>query len=1373
MLLHLPPRIRAGRSWTVVSLLLALALSPPTVSATQPAADTSRSERATTAFAPEAGRLLRRYLDPDVYGASRQNWDAAQDSSGVLYVTNTEGVLAYDGHSWHTIPTPRETGTLSITADDEGRVYVGSSGDFGVLRTDSLGQKHFASLLDQVPKSDRSFHDISRTVTTDEGVYFQSPQRLFRWTPETETMKVWSPPGKKFHFASVVRDTLYVNVERKGLMSVHDDSLRLVPNGATFADRSIRFVLPRNENGLLLGTFRGLFVREGGSFRAFQTDADALLREAWLYAGERLHDGTIAIGTIDHGLLLLGPNGETRRRLHARGKPVTGLYEDREGGLWALLDGGMLRYDVGAPFTEFTNTLDGIVLDIVRHNRRLYAATTQATYRLQTAADSSASFRPVPALKQKTRSTPSWALSPGPDGLLVGTAYGIAHQHPDGTVTDLLRDAQVFDVYRSAIDSSRLFVASENGVRLYTRTRSGWAMKRRLDFDVNVRMLAEDKHGTLWVGTDPSRVYRVRGLSSSDSVTVDRFDAEHGLPHGDVAPYRWNGEVVFGTGEGVFRFVSSPTPHFVPHPGIEAPPIGEGEERTHVYTDAFGRTWGTTGEGPGRWKRRRDSTWHWAPGALSRLRNRRVESLHLEDGGRTLWWGTWGGAVIRHVPGSGWPRADVDPLISRVSAYETDSLLALGGASGSGAARPHTSGGIRISYGVPSLVRPDAIEYQYKLAGENGSWSSWTSRTEQTYRRLSPGSYSFAVRARLAYGDTTQSTRYAFTVLPPWYRTWWAYGFYLLAASGLVAGVVQWRTRQLRRRQEELQRAVARRTREIQQQKEQLANQAERLEELDEAKSRFFANVSHEFRTPLTLILGPAEDLRDSVRQHLSEADLEHMNVIERNAQRLLRLVDQILGIARMEAGTYRLDARPTDVPTEVERITRSFEPLAERGALTLVVNTPAANDASDEREPVYVDREALEHIIGNLLSNAIKFTPKDGTITVTVTEHTDTAQVAVADTGPGLSEEEQATIFDRFQQAQPSSGAGPRNQEGAGIGLAFVRDLVDLHEGTIVVDSTNGEGATFTVRFRRGRTHLPDAHVDDRSSPTPPSSDDVALPSPDDAPSSELDASSTSDGFPPSADVDDQKKRVLVVDDNADVRQYVRSILEPAFHVIEAAHGAQGLDRAQEALPDVILADVMMPEMDGREMTRHLKEIPETAAIPVILVTARAGTGDEVEGLKAGADDYVTKPFDASVLRQRVDGVIAFQERLRKRLQTEAAPEPTAPPDDEDEPCSELEREARRTIQHHLTDSDFDASDLARELAMSRSALYRAFEEETDTTPSALITEVRMERAVTLLQEEMGTVTQIAYAVGYEQLSSFSRAFREHTGRCPSAVAA
>jgi signal transduction histidine kinase/DNA-binding response OmpR family regulator/ligand-binding sensor domain-containing protein len=1320
-----------------------------------------------------AGRLLRRYVDRRAYRATQQNWDATQDSSGVLYVANTGGVRIYDGHAWRGLAGDGIGSASVLTSDAAGRVFVGGEGDFGRIRTDSLGRRTYESLTPVLSAEHRSFRGVKRVVTTGGQVYFQTKQRLFRWTPATDSMKVWHVTGAAFQRADVVRGTVYVNVTGQGLMAVRDGTIRRVPGGERFADRSVHFLFPHGETGMLLATYRdGLFRYDGTSFRRFSTEADDILKEAWLYAGTHLRDGTLAIGTIDHGLLLLAPDGDVRRHLHPRDNPVTGLYADREGGLWALLDGGMMRYSVGAPFTTYDAAmgLSGITVDLARHDDALYAATNQGTYRIEGRTGAPGTLARLAGFRHETGRTSSWALASVGDALFVGTVHGLARRGPSGTTEYLYEGAQTFSVRRSPVDSTRLYAGTHKGVRAVDRTQRGWTDRGALlTLDAQVRALAQADDGTLWLGTRPNGLYRIRGGTAADSLTATRFGTEAGLPDGPVAPTRWAGHVGFETLDGLYRVSSSREPLFVRDAAIEPPPERAGGDRMRLRAGPDGRLWGTTGRA-GRWVRA-DSTWRWAPGRLTRLHAHRARTLALGEDG-AVWFGMWDDRLVRHVPGSGWAREAMPTRIHRIVATQTDSLIGGTGAS----TTPHVETGVRLTYGTPSLVAPDRVQYQYKMTGRQDAWSDWTGRTEQTFRNLPPGPHTFSVRARLAYGDTTRAAHATVTVLPPWYRTWGAYGLYLLLAVGLVVGAVQWRTRHLRRRQATLRRTVAERTAEIEHQKEKLAEQAERLKELDEAKSRFFANVSHEFRTPLTLILGPVQDLRGRVRRALSDEAADQLGVVERNAQRLLRLVDQILGIARMDAGTYRLDARPLDLSSEVARIARTFEPLAEREGLTMTVETEA--EGPPEAEAPCVDREALEHVVGNLLSNAIKFTPTGGQIAVSVAAEADAVMLSVADTGPGIPAAEQEAIFDRFAQAGPRSGNRGQAAEGAGIGLAFAQDLVDLHGGTIAVASAEGEGTTFTVRFRRGRAHLPDEHCaapEAASSADPsPTGDRGALdatPGPAEVPA----VSASGDGAAePDASFPEMpaSKRVLVVEDNADVRAYVRSVLAPDFEVMEAADGKEGLERAQEELPDVILADVMMPAMDGHEMTRRLKANAETKAIPVIMVTARAGTGDEVEGLQVGADDYITKPFDANVLRQRVGGVIMLQERLRERLRVESASsadEATGPA----EARSEVEQEARRVIREHLAESDFDASALAAEMAMSRSSLYRAFDDETDTTPSALITEVRMERAKILLSNDEGTVTQVAYAVGFEQLSSFSRAFREYAGHPPSAVTA
>jgi CheY-like chemotaxis protein/predicted DNA-binding transcriptional regulator AlpA len=553
----------------------------------------------------------------------------------------------------------------------------------------------------------------------------------------------------------------------------------------------------------------------------------------------------------------------------------------------------------------------------------------------------------------------------------------------------------------------------------------------------------------------------------------------------------------------------------------------------------------------------------------------------------------------------------------------------------------------------------------------------------------------------------------------------------------------------------------------VRRQRDRLEAQAERLQEMDAAKSRFFANISHEFRTPLTLIRGPLQEVRERLRR--ADADLDaaadQLALAERNTDRLHRLIDQILGLARMDAGTYELAARPIDLESEVRRIVRPFEPLAERHDLALAVAVDEA--PAPHGEPIYCDREALEHMLGNLLSNAIKFTPDGGRVTVTVTEAADHATLAVTDTGPGIPPGQQDAVFDRFSQVDEGPAG---DQTGIGVGLAFTKDLVELHGGTIELDSAEGEGTTVTVRLRRGRAHFSDDQLATApSASAPPSTTAPSVAAPDTAGAAASPPAPSGSGT----------KTVLLVDDNADVRRYVRSVLAPEYAVVTAPDGRAGLKQAREALPDCILADVMMPELDGVAMTRHLRQDPATASIPVVMLTARAGPEHEVEGLTAGADDYVTKPFDAAVLRARVAGMIQIRLRLRRRIQAELhhrrekddapadastlidpAPPPDAPP---------FVQKVRAAIEDRLADPDLSVEALARTVAVSRSTLYRRLKEQTGQTPSQFVQKVRIEHGARLLRRGKGTVTEVAYAVGFESLSYFSRQFRDHLGQPPS----
>ena len=560
----------------------------------------------------------------------------------------------------------------------------------------------------------------------------------------------------------------------------------------------------------------------------------------------------------------------------------------------------------------------------------------------------------------------------------------------------------------------------------------------------------------------------------------------------------------------------------------------------------------------------------------------------------------------------------------------------------------------------------------------------------------------------------------------------------------------------------QLKQEVAARTAEVETQKQQLEEQAEALRSLDEAKSRFFANISHEFRTPLTLTIGPLEDLLSGKRGAVNAAMQTDLDLALRNSRRQLRLVNQILDVAKLETGAMKLQVREADLNAFLRNLTLAFTPLAERKRITFDVALP------DEPTPLFFDPDQLEKVFANLLSNAFKFTPENGVIYCSV-QHRHAGgdgrpgwvEVAVRDSGPGLSEDQQARVFERFYQTDEST---QHRQAGTGIGLALVKELVALHKGTVSVESQPGRGTTFTVALRRGHEHFQEDDLVALSEARPGAAARREEPF-------EEGRQHRDDPAEAALDADDVTT-VLIVDDNADIRRYVRSHLEPRYRVVEAADGVEGLEKARALLPDLVLSDVMMPRMDGRELCQALKQDADFDFIPVILLTAKAETAHKIEGLREGADDYITKPFNADELVARVDNLIASRKRLWARIEQSIPTHPTTLHADAVEITSAdaaFLEQVHAVIEAHLDDEAFNVEQLAAEVGVSRAGLYRRLNEVMDASPNAVILQIRLERAAQLLAGQAGLVSEVAYAVGFKSVAHFSRRFTAHYGVPPS----
>ena len=526
----------------------------------------------------------------------------------------------------------------------------------------------------------------------------------------------------------------------------------------------------------------------------------------------------------------------------------------------------------------------------------------------------------------------------------------------------------------------------------------------------------------------------------------------------------------------------------------------------------------------------------------------------------------------------------------------------------------------------------------------------------------------------------------------------------------------------------------------LEEQRDQLISLSKQLEEATHAKLVFFTNVSHDFRTPLTLVADPVEQLLED--KALTPEQQSLLKVVHKNVHILLRLVNQILDFRKYENGKLELVRTHMDLRTQLQEWSQSFQTLALKKHIHFVLDV---ND--DEADYLMaLDAEKMERVYFNLLSNAFKFTPENGTITVTLSTLTKEgseryARLVVADTGSGISVQHIRHIFDRFYQMDV-------NHAGSGIGLALAKAFVELHGGMITVDSVEGKGTVFTVDIPM--TVVEEQSVDLMQKPQITQQTVVE----------ELEDMETEEQVP-----DENKECVLIIDDNADVRNYVKSLLREEYTVIEAPDGRAGLKKAMKYVPDAIVCDVMMPVMDGLECCRKLKTELQTSHIPVMLLTACSLDEQRIQGFECGADSYISKPFNSKLLLVRLHNLIDNHKRLKQFFGDKT----TLSKESVSEVDKSFVDRFRGLIEENLMDSELSVEELGSKMGLSRVQLYRKIKALTNYSPNELVRIARLKKAASLLASSEKTISEITYEVGFTSPSYFTKCYKEYFGESPT----
>ena len=821
-----------------------------------------------------------------------------------------------------------------------------------------------------------------------------------------------------------------------------------------------------------------------------------------------------------------------------------------------------------------------------------------------------------------------------------------------------------------------------------------------------VRCMVIDKHGVLWCGTSGGLI----------RIPVDEFVKDASRYKTYVRDYEIRDVIVDRQGR---LWLSASGDGLVQ---VE-PGDGETEPKFHVFNTSNGlvnnlvqsvvdtpdgNLWISTQQGVTAWNARKKSfeNYMFSRNPMGNVYNE--NSAVCLDDGRVVLGGNYGLTIIQpsrlsHVSG-------LTDVVFTSYPYSDEITLTY----------EQRSPNIHFSTLDYSDVRN--VKYTYRLEGFDQSWSQPPSTPWAAYQKLPAGKYLLHVKACTSDGTWGKESTLVIRIKPPFYLTSWAIMIYVLLVLGVIILVVK-----------------------FVHDKNVLRNRIRLEQELTRYKLVFFTNIAHEFRTPLTLMQGSLEKEKRIMKANRWQTELEKtIRVMDKSVQRMLRLIDQLLEFRKMQAGKLKLSLQETDAVMFVKGICRMFDDAVESKEIAY------SFESSEPAHAMFLDQQMIDKVVFNLLSNAFKYTPAKGTISVSLS-FTDVMTIRVADTGVGIPQEKRAQLFSRFMQ---SSYTG----ESFGIGLHLTHELVRTHHGEITYQENEGGGSVFvvTIPLQKDCYEASDFLVKD----SPILKADLAK---------ERDGQEekTTDAVPSAPSAPLNRRTILLIEDDNDVREFLLSELESCFDLKVASDGKTGIAMAKELDVDLIVSDVMMPGMNGFELTKRLKNSFETSHIPIILLTALSTDENVLEGTESGADAYITKPFSPQLLMARILQLLNQREILRQKFGKEPQEIRSAMLSNEQD--SLFVKRLDSIVYSRLGEQDLSVDKVAGLLHLGRTIFYKKVRGTTGYTPNEYIRVIRLRKAAELLKEGEKNVSEVAYAVGFDNPYYFSKCFKEQFGMPPS----
>lgn len=1057
------------------------------------------------------------------------------------------------------------------------------------------------------------------------------------------------------------------------------------------------------------------------------------------------HEGIIWSGTFGEGINIMSPDQQEFRFFTQRGpessslshKSVLSFGEDRNGNIWiGTGEGGLNKFNPESG--RFTSYMHDATNPHSISSNTVTSVTEDSGGNLWVATFAGGLNRFDPENERFLR----YVYEPG-DTNSIG----------DNNIWKLLEDSD-----------GNLWIGTLSGLEILCHENNGFkkipaTMRNGNQFPTRILSLFEDSGGNIWVGS------KGPGLLDKNSMSYSFIDEgiadEMNLWEYDIRDFYEDklGNIwIASEGGGLYRYdpVSRQLSNYTRRDGLPNDAIHQ------IIPDETGNLWLSTNRGiscfnPGKGTFRNYDA---SDGLQGNLFN---YSASLLSSSGEIYFGGVNGFNMFHPEKIRKNRPPPKVFLTGLALFNRP--VEIGAEDSPLSVHISQTREIELPYRSVFTFRFTAInsmpnqnnQFRYKLDGFD-DWNEVGSQRMATYTNIGPGRYVFRVMAAGndgAWNDEEASV--TVVILPPFWRTIWAYAIYVIIFSSLLYFIIRYVLNRQKYKHDLMIKDMERK----------------KIEEMNQVKLRFFTDIAHEFRTPLTLILGPLDKIMTS------QADIEpylkkHLNMMGRNAGRLLRLINELMEFRKIEMGKIRLSLVKADLVGFLFEVKSAFDEHARQHNIRYIFSS------GTEVLETWIDKDKVEKIVYNILANSFKFTNDGGEVKIEL-QHVQRknhgnkddydfahAEIIISDTGIGISEKDLPRIFDRFHQVKnknnPVKSAG---LSGTGIGLALAKELIDFHKGDISVYSRPGEGTTFRVILPLEREYLDpdlvdvqdqDDHVHQYSFGVYGTQDNETI----------SEVLSNKGVYQKSGD--ERKPALLFVEDNPDMRSYIRNSLDGCYRISEAVNGAEGLVKANDLMPDVIVSDVMMPEMDGIEMCKKIKNNINTSHIPVILLTARFSDDSTIEGFDAGADDYIPKPFNPRVLHSRIGSILEVRQRLREKFRREGILQP-----DEVSVTSADElflQKAMEVVEKHIEDPSFRVSVFVSEMAISRSVLYRKFEALTGQSVNEFVRNTRLKRAAQLLALNEFNVSEITYQVGFSDPQYFSKCFSRYYGMTPSRYA-